>query len=234
MLIIGHRGAAGLAKENTMDALRAGVKSGADILEFDVRLTKDDIPVVIHDPTTARTHGERVVVASHTLSELQSMHFSQPILLLSEVLDEFFGHVLLNIELKSRGCGVVVTDLIAKRYIKKQSDWHAILISSFKVRELIQVRRRSNRIPIALLHNQNPFIFIAYERYLHFTAVGFHRLYTNPLATEIAKRAGIFCYAYTVDRPYGALLLHRKGIDGVVTNRPDIILSDINKQNERP
>lgn len=233
MLVIGHRGAAGVAPENTLESLRAGMMAGADILEFDVRLTKDNIPVVIHDATTLRTHKDRKVIAHHTLAELREFQLSPHIPTLSEVLDEFYGHILLNIELKSRGSGQVVTELLRDRYITQDSDWDAVLLSSFKGRELARVRKISRRVPLALLHDQNPFLFIAYHRKLQFSAVGFHRLYINPLATEIAKRLELFCYAYTVDRPYGALLLDRKGIDGIVTNLPRNILSDIDKQKER-
>ena len=55
MEIIGHRGAAGLAPENTLNSLREAVRLGAGWLEFDVRFTKDDVPVVIHDSTLKRT-----------------------------------------------------------------------------------------------------------------------------------------------------------------------------------
>ena len=66
MLIIGHRGAAGLARENSLEALRAGLEAGADILEFDVRLTKDKIPVVVHDFHTLRTHRDPSIISRLT------------------------------------------------------------------------------------------------------------------------------------------------------------------------
>lgn len=234
MLVIGHRGAADLAPENTMESLRAGFEAGADILEFDVRLTKDCIPVVIHDATTVRTHGKRIVISHHTYEELEALQLSPAIPALSDVLDEYFGRIMLNIELKSKGSGAAVVRLLATSYIQHDSDWDNVLISSFRGRELIATRKANKRVPLALLHDQNPFLFIAYHRWIHLSAVGFHRLYINQLAVEIARRVGLFCYAYTVNRPYGAYILAGKHIDGVVTNKPDSILSEINKRNERP
>ena len=67
MLVIGHRGAAGLAPENTIEALRAGVKAGADMLEFDIRLTKDNITVLVHDFLTLRTHRQTSIISRSTL-----------------------------------------------------------------------------------------------------------------------------------------------------------------------
>lgn len=229
MLIIGHRGAAGLAPENTLEAFRVGVEKDADILELDVRLTADGIPIVIHDPDTLRTHRQHVTISHTTLSELRTKIPDHSIPTLEEVLDEFFGNILLNIELKGKDSGKAAVALIKRKYIKKPSDWDFIIFSSFKVRELSAVRDVSKKANLALLHFTNPFIFIAYQRKLRFTAVGFHRLYINWLALEIAKQLRLFTYVYTVDRPYGALLLQRRGIDGVVTNRPDIILKEINK-----
>ena len=229
MLVIGHRGAAGLAPENTLTAMRAGFDADADMLEFDVRLTSDNVPVVIHDGNLHRTHHQRTTVSQVTLAELQEKTRDQPIPTLAEVLDEFFGKILLNIEFKSKGCGAIVADIISRDYIKRLPDWDNVLFSSFKASELSDVRKISKHANLALLHDQNPYLFIAYQRKLRLTAVGFHRLYVNQFALEIAKKSGIFTYAYTVDRPYGALLLYQQGIDGIVTNQPDIILQDIKK-----
>ena len=213
-----------------MEALRAGLEAGADMLEIDIRLTKDQIPVVVHDWRLNRTHHENAGVSQLTLEELRKRTHAQPIPTLEEVLDEFFGVVLLNIELKSRGVGKVAAGLIANKYIKNDDDWDNVIFSSFKASELSSTRKVSPLTSLALLHNRNPFIFIAYHRQLKLTAVGFHRLYINPFALEIAKRAGLFTYAYTVNRPHTALLLAEQGLDGIVTDSPDKILKEIQKK----
>jgi glycerophosphoryl diester phosphodiesterase len=230
MLVIGHRGAAGLAPENSIEAMEAGLKAGADVLEFDVRLTKDRVPVLTHDFHTLRTHRDTSIISHHTLAELQERTKKQPIVPLTTLLDEFFGVILLNIELKGRGTGKVVAELIKKRYIKKpKNDWDNILFSSFRGSELASVRNISKAANLSMLHSENPFIFIAYHRRLQLAAVGFHRLYVNRFALEIAKRAGLFVYAYTVNRPHSARLLAEQGVDGIVTDRPNAILDEVKK-----
>ncbi len=223
----------GLAHENTMEAFRAGFDADADILEFDIRLTKDNVPVVIHDARLLRTHHVKAAVAHLTLDELREKTAANPVPTLQEVLDEFFGKIMLNIELKSRGTGTEVVTLLTKRYIKKKSDWDKIIISSFKGTELIRIRKLAPRVNLALLHNQNPFIFIAYHRLLTLTAVGFHRLYLNSFALQIAKRAGIFTYVYTVDRPGAIDILERQGVDGIVTNYPDKFRAALDKRDSK-
>lgn len=227
MLVIGHRGAAGLAPENTLEAFSSGFQAGADMLEFDIRLTRDHQPVIIHDMGTQRTHKIRKLIPLMTLAELRRTIGEPAIPTLDDVLDKFFGKILLNIELKSRKSGTIVVNHIQK-HIKKNSDWDNVLISSFHGSELVRVRRASKYANLAFLHYRNPFLFIAYHRTLHLTAVGFHRLYINRFALEIAKRAGIFTYVYTVNRPDTARMMGERGIDGIVCDRPDIIATALN------
>ncbi|HEU5121600.1 MAG TPA: glycerophosphodiester phosphodiesterase [Candidatus Saccharimonadales bacterium] len=229
MLIISHRGAAGLARENTIEALKAGLRAKADILELDVRLTRDGVPVLMHDFHTFRTHRDLSFISRLTLAELKEKFKHQPIITLDKVLKKFFGKVILNIEIKGRRCGMVVVEYVRDHYIRSPKDWDMVLFSSFHVTELASIRNVSKDANLSLLHSINPFSFIAHHRKLHLTAVGFHRLYVNELAIEIAKRAGLFTYVYTVDRPRTALHFSRKGIDGIVTNRPDMILREIKK-----
>lgn len=221
MLIIGHRGAAGLAPENTIDAFQKGIDVGADILEFDVQLTRDGIPVVIHDSTLFRTHRKRNIVRWSNHTSLQkAAEKGHKIATLEEVLDLCFGKVLLNLEVKNRGTGTKIARYIQENYIKKDSDWENILFSSFKGLELRSIRRVSPHAELAMLHNRNPFAFMAYHRQLHLTAVGFHRLYTNQLATAVAQKLGLFIYAYTVNRPAAAKRLAAEGVEGFVTDNP--------------
>lgn len=221
MLIIGHRGAAGLAPENTMKAMKAGYEADADMLEIDIRLTKDRRIVAIHDARLTRTHHHRDAVAGITYAQLQALTKDKPVPLLETILDKYFGKILLNIEVKSRGCGDELIALLEDKYVKKASDWDKLIVSSFKGSELTRIRKLAPHANLAMLHNENPFIFIAYHRSVKLTAVGFHRLYLNPLALEIAKRTGLFIYAYTVDRVGALRLLEDQGIEGIVTNYPD-------------
>lgn len=230
MLIIGHRGAAGLAHENTLEALRAGRDAGADILEFDVRLTRDGIPILGHDFHALRTHKSLSIISRHTLKELRERFKENPVTTLEEVFDEFFGTILLNVEVKGRGSGQAAAELLKKQYIKKDSDWDNVLFASFHGSELKAIRKVSTQANLSLLHLDNPFLFIAYQRSLRLAAVGFHRLYVNSFALDIAKRTGLFTYAYTVDRPQAAVILAQEGIEGVVTNHPDRILKELSRR----
>lgn len=222
MFVIGHRGAAGLAPENTIEAMRAGVKAGADMIEFDIRLTHDNVPVIIHDASLLRTHRQRGSIAALTINELREKTQSNPVPTLAEVLDEFFGKIKLNIECKSKGSGVIALELV-KQHAKDAKDWENVLFSSFHISELRAIREINNDAQLGLLHSKNPFSFVAHVNDLRLFGVGFYKYTVNPLALAIAKKRGLFTYAYTVNRTALARVLDREGIDAIVTNRPDLI-----------
>ena len=69
-LILGHRGASAVAPENTLAAFSRAIKDGADGFEFDVRLSRDQVPVVIHDATLKRTGSIDISVCNLTSQEL--------------------------------------------------------------------------------------------------------------------------------------------------------------------
>lgn len=225
MLIIGHRGSAGTAPENTIKGIRAAINAGADIVHLDVRLTKDAVPILLRDAQLARTHAQKTRVANITYADLQTCTKQHPVPMLVDVLDRFFSKVLLVIELKSRGSAEEVVSIMKKRYIKKARDWDNILIASQFAPELFRIRKLAPHANLAFIQTNNPFTFVAYHRFVHFTAIGFHRLHLNPLALQIARRANIFTYAYTVNRPDALPLLEADGIDGVMTNYPEKCLS---------
>lgn len=229
MLVIGHRGAAGIAPENTLESLRAGVESGADMLEFDVHMTSDHVPVLLHDNNLLRTHHKRIFINRITLARLQELTADSPnpVATLEEVFDEFFGEVILNIEIKQRGMAPHILALLKRKYVKRKSDWDLFAFSAFSAKELLTFRRLSKEANLWLLHNRNPFIFIAYARSLRLTGVGFHRLHINDFAIAIAKKTHLFTYAYTVNRPGAAKQLGRQGIDGVVSDYPAKIVANL-------
>lgn len=218
MLIIGHRGAAGLANENTLESMRAGLETGADILEIDVRLTKDNIPVLAHDPIMKRKRVKR-----HTLAELKKV---ADITTLQEALDMFYGKILLNIEIKRNNDASTIYETVSP-HTKQPADWDNVLFSSFRPGALAAIRNKNDSASLALLHHINPFTFMRYHTKLNLSAVGFHRLHVNALALAVAHELGMFTYVYTVDRPEAAVKLQRRGIDGVVTNFPNRIVEGL-------
>lgn len=112
MKVIGHRGAAGCAPENTLAAVRYAIKKGADGVEIDVRLTADGELVVCHDPDTARCGDRALVVGESRLAELRAIdvggwfspqYAGERMPLLSEVLHTVPKDKEILVELKGDG-----------------------------------------------------------------------------------------------------------------------------------
>ena len=229
MLIIGHRGSRGTKPENTIAGLREAIKADADMIEFDVRLTRDGVPVLNHD---FRLNGTRkrdlAFVRRYTLSELQkrTAGTEYPITTLDCALKECFGKIYLNIELKETSAVKATLEVIEK-YARAKKDWDSLLISSFKPLALRSVRRRAPHAALGMLHHRNPLAFLGWHRILNLSAVGFHRLYISSLALEVCKRLGLFTYAYTVNREAAARKLGERGIDGIVTDYPKQMRKDL-------
>lgn len=230
MLIIGHRGASGEKPENTIAALRTGMEAGADMLEFDVRITRDKVPVLAHDFHLYKTHHKIDFIARHNFDELikRTSGSDHPILPLEGALKECFGKVLLNIELKEYRA-ITPTLQVLKSYLKKKTDWELVMFSSFNPLILRKLRRRAPRASLALLHNHNPLNFMAWQIPLRLSGVGFHRLHTSGFALAVAKKLGLFTYAYTVNRADAAKLLAERGVDGIVTDFPTKLGRELEK-----
>jgi len=70
---VAHRGFAGSFAENSSSALAAAARAGADAIEVDVRVTSDNVPVLLHDSTLQRTHGVEQAIDSVTWSQAQRL-----------------------------------------------------------------------------------------------------------------------------------------------------------------
>ena len=225
MLVIGKRGAAGLAPENTIESIKAALEAGVDMVHVDVRLTRDNVPVLLHDISLKRTHQANVDLASVSLVDLDHHCSLQPIPTLESVLDKFETSTILLLEVRNTKSAKVVAELLAERYKNSPKKLENIVLAAYKATDLYHVKQRAQKLQLALMHDNNPFSFMAHMRTLNLVAVGFHRLHTNRFSLEVAKKAGLFTFAYTVNRPEAATILAKKGFDAVVSSYPDRIIS---------
>ncbi|MDZ7825633.1 MAG: glycerophosphodiester phosphodiesterase family protein [Gammaproteobacteria bacterium] len=143
-LCIGHRGASGLAPENTLPAFELAVALGVDAIELDVHLCEGEL-VVIHDDDLTRTTSGRGRVATSTLAGLRELDAGDGnrIPLLTEVLDRVADRCTLNIELKGAGTAGPVIDLLRRR--GADPDRH--LLSAFDHVELEHARAAAPEFP---------------------------------------------------------------------------------------
>ncbi|MGM0501198.1 MAG: glycerophosphodiester phosphodiesterase, partial [Bacillota bacterium] len=140
MLKIGHRGAAGLAPENTEAGFKKAVELGLDMIELDVQLTKDNKLVVIHDYDLQRAAGVEAKVADLTLDKLKQIdigsyfaaeYADQRIMTLREVIELVGDELMINIELKMIAEREQILIDEVKEILRQENFVDRAIISSF-------------------------------------------------------------------------------------------------------
>lgn len=228
-LIIGHRGAAAVAPENTLASFERAMQDGADGIEFDVRLSRDGVPVVIHDPTLTRTASIDREVAKLSAEELAS--FDVPSL--HQVLIQFKQRdALLNVELKSER-GELALANAAVQAIQNESMAAKVIVSSFDMTLISEVKRINKSIRTAALFEpkiSRPFDLvrklklIGVARAHDADAIALHhRLVSSPMV-EKARQAGLEVVIWTVDNPQWVARARTLGIKALITNNPAVMV----------
>jgi len=221
MQIIGHRGAAGIAPENTVKSFKTAIENKVDWIEFDVRATKDGEVVVIHDPNTLRTGLSWNSVKNTAYSKLQRIGKNeQKIPTLREALDAIYPHAKADIEIKSSGCAEAVVKNIT-RLIKIGATYDDFIVTSFNIKILEDVHALDPKIKLGLIHSAFTYTFLKSKIPL-FAGV-FNYLTITKRLMQKAKDKQMQVWAWTTDSPGRVESLKKLGVDGVITNRPDRI-----------
>ncbi|GAA0654579.1 glycerophosphodiester phosphodiesterase [Salarchaeum japonicum] len=211
--LVAHRGFASVNPENTTHAVTR--TAGADAVEVDVRRASSGEVVVCHDATVDRVTDGTGRVERLSAGELGalSVHDSGAgVPTLAALLDAVPERVAVNVELKERGLGSDV-DAAADRV---END---VWVSAFD-----PVALRDSSLPRALLFDRNPRENLAIADELDCTAV--HPSVALCLGTRTVRRAharGFDVNAWTVDAPGVAWALARRGVDGVIADRPTVV-----------
>jgi len=219
-----HRGASQRAPENTLAAFALAAAAGADGIECDVHLSRDGVPVVIHDETLERTSDGRGAVGRLSLTDLKGLDaggwfgpewIGEPIPTLEEVLSWAGGGIRINIEIKSSAAGRAVLELL--------TDWPdaRVLVSSFDHRLLAAMRRENPLLPLGYLCESRLWRR-AMARAVQNQAESFHPRIDllSPAMLRSCHGAGLKVYPWTVDSPREMRTLLRRGVDGWFTNEP--------------
>jgi glycerophosphoryl diester phosphodiesterase len=235
--VVAHRGASGHAPENTMAAFRRAVEMGARFIETDLHLTRDARVVAIHDSTLDRTTNGHGLVDSMPLEEVRALDagawFTSP---LSE---SFAGERIPTLDEIVRFAKE--TDVIFYLEIKSDSTWgveHAVvaalrdtgeaaraLILSFDPATLISVNRLDQTMMTGYLceHPSNDLV----ERTVRAGArqIAPRGDLVTPEMVKKAHQAGLQVVAWTINEPDQMRRLITAGVDGIMSDYPDRLVS---------
>lgn len=236
ILKIGHRGQSGDTGqgENTIRSFQNALTAGADGLEFDVRKTKDDKLVVIHDLAVDRTTNGKGKVSELSYADLSKLDagFGEAIPLLSVVLDKFAGKLLLNIELKESGVEEMVKAEILGRGLHKLPYDKSTVVSAFDQDDndpdadssWEQLKVFAPEIPIALLAQASKIQRMGEGEFVkkakEYGAIAIHPESTGVTSSliDLAHQEGMMVNVWTANDPQEIQKLKELGVDGFISD----------------
>ncbi len=240
-LVIAHRGYSKIAPENTISAFKLAVRFKADMIELDVRITKDGTPVVIHDSKVDRTTNGTGKVKNFYLWDLRELdagswfdhkYIGEKIPTLKEVFDAVGVKIPINIEIKSASIKDKLTEKVLA-VIYENEIANNVLISSFDPRVLKNVRKLTREIPTGFLYHY-PIYFNPVKTLLKLGAnVLIHNYkFTTPKLVEKLHNAGFKIFVYTVNNPNHILKMIKIGVDGIITDDVKLTRRILNSFNQ--
>lgn len=249
-LIIGHRGASAVAPENTIASFERALHDGADGIEFDVRLARDGVPVVIHDATLRRTalrDGNVADLSSTELSEIdvgtwfnlrypaaaRPSYTLATVPTLVQVMDLFRqGGALLYLEMKCEAgeSGALAAEVA--KLILSRSLLDRVVVESFALDSLLEIKRITPGIRTAALFEprfSRPVSVWRKMRMIELAlsaradSIALHRALATPRVTEEARSRGMDIVVWTVDSPAWIERARRYRVHSIITNNPALM-----------
>lgn len=216
MKIIGHRGARGLAPENTLAAIKAGIRAGADELEIDVRVTRDDIPVVVHD---RRINGALVFL--HTLAELKAQKPDLPTLV--EAIRKVDRRVPLMIEIK-KGEPVEPIINVLQEFLGQKWRAEDFKLASKSQKILLAVHKALPDIPMVVIEAWSGIRATWRARQLQTNYICMNHHFLWWFFVTAAREHGFKLSVYTLNDQTKAAAWEKHGLYSVVTDHPERFL----------
>ena len=245
VLAVAHRGASDRAPENTLAALRLGAELGADAIEVDLQRTRDGALVLLHDSGLARTtdaasrfrHRGPWSVGSMTLAEVRCLDAGswksprwagERVPTLEETLTEIGRRpglrLLLELKLPDRHPGIVA-DLaheLARAAAHGVVDLAHVVVQSFDIAAVKELKTRCPGLTVGILGLPPRANLPALGTWAG--QVNPHHAALDASYVEAVHANQMRCLTWTVDRRVSMRRVLRAGVDGVITNRPDVLL----------
>jgi len=223
-LKIGHRGAKGLETENTLESFKKALELNVNAIEFDVRKTKDNAFIVIHDENLKRVWKKNLLVRNCNLKLIKEIsNYKIPTLEEAlEFIDKKVEKIL--IEIKELG-----TENFIYEIIKNFKLANRVIFISFIETVLINLRKIDKKISLGLIYvkHKNPIDFIKSIN-ANFLLPFYKFVHTKDV--ENAHKHKIKLLLWTINNEKEIENYYKKGVDGIATDYPNLFkVIDIKK-----
>ena len=228
IVAVAHRGYARRAPENTLSAFRAAIEVGADFAELDVQETSDGVVVVLHDRDLMRMAGDPRRISDIPLAEARKFDLGrnagpefagERIPTLAEAIALARGKIKLQIELKyygkDRGLARKVAELIRREEFEEHCE-----VTSLDEEGLRLAKRANPRLNVVALVTYA----LGDPGRLDVDGLSVNTEVLTDRLIRAVRRRGKSLYAWTVDDPRVMVRLIERGVGGLVTNAPDVVI----------
>lgn len=228
-IVIGHRGAAGEAPENTLASFALALKQGAEGIELDVHISKDGEIVVCHDPTLDRTTNGSGLICEKSWDEIKLLdagswfseaYIGERVPLLSEVFDLVPRGILINVEVKHAYEGQMEKELLA--FLRERGRLEDVVISSFDHKVIRRIKQAEPGVRVGLLYAANLIDHAAYAQQIGVDVYSLHPHHHCIEEEDVAaaSAAGLATYPYTVNEEADCKRMIASGVSGIITDFP--------------
>ncbi|MFZ4123359.1 MAG: glycerophosphodiester phosphodiesterase [Candidatus Planktophila sp.] len=224
MKFYAHRGASADFPEHTMAAYLGAIEQGALGFECDIRITKDEVPILWHDASMKKEAKNAAVIANKTYSEIKAIY--PAVMTLNELLDLAITHKKsLALETKHPvPTGNRVEELVVAELHKRKNEISKsginIAVMSFSWFAIEKIKKMDSKIrTVMLLHESNQRIA---RRFTSAQIIGpsIEMIKKSPDLVAEIKKSGKELYVWTVDSTEDLQYCESVGVDVVMTNRP--------------
>jgi glycerophosphoryl diester phosphodiesterase len=219
-LVIAHRGDASNAVENSLEAIHRALSLPVDMIEIDIRKSRDNDLFVMHDKMTGRTAGKDINIERATSDEISRIRLNngEPVPTLTDVIKAVAGSAGLNLEIKSDGAGLLVAEYFAS------SDYDGyVLLSSFKETEVLAVRRALPSMPTSIIFDVFTVREVPSYKEQGYRIVILRKKTVSEKLVDACHKQGIDIYVWTVDDEEEMRKFITWGVDGIYSNRPSVL-----------
>lgn len=243
--MIAHRGASAYFPENTLPAFEAAIAMGADMIELDVQLTSDKEVIVFHDEKISRCTDGRGRIADYTLAQLKILDAGirldkkfkgTRIPALAEVLDFCKNRIAVNIEIKTEAVSNMFFGGIEEkclRIVERCGMRDHVVFSSFDPRAIMHLKQIDGAVPVAALFEKKHYRSRLPSEVVASVGADAFNCSVSELGKkwlEDLKANHIPVHVYTVDDAKKMKQLMDVGVNGIFTNKPDVLKKALTEQ----
>lgn len=219
-LVIAHRGASSNALENSLEAVRLALSVPVDMIEVDIRRSRDKGLFVMHDRMTGRTAERNVDIERSSSGHITGIKLrnGEPVPSLAALLDQVAGACALNLEIKSAGAG-----LLTAQYLRSSGYNGPVLLSSFKEDEVRAARTVMPDLPASLIFDVFTLRNVKSYSARGYKVISLRKKTVSEKLIVACHEQGITVNVWTVDEEDEIRKFISWGADGIYSNNPWVL-----------